>query len=65
MNNDKIRADIRKISHVNSNLDCHFYSRTNRSLYQTHGVQRRMISVDFFCIFEIIIFCFVVAIYVT
>ena len=28
-----------------------------------HGVQRRMISVDFFfCIFEIIIFCFVVAI---
>ena len=29
----------------------------------THGVQRRMISVDnFFRIFEIIIFCFVVAI---
>ena len=28
-----------------------------------HWVQRRMISVDnFFCIFEIIIFCFVVAI---
>ena len=28
-----------------------------------HGVQRRMISVDnFFCIFEIIIFCFDVAI---
>ena len=28
-----------------------------------HGVQHRMISVDnFFCIFEIIIFCFVVAI---
>ena len=30
---------------------------------QIHGVQRRMISVDFFRIFEIIIFCFVVAIY--
>ena len=29
-----------------------------------NGVQRRMISVDnFFCIFEIIIFCFVVAIW--
>ena len=28
-----------------------------------HGVQHRMISVvNFFCIFEIIIFCFVVAI---
>ena len=28
-----------------------------------HGMQRRMISVDdFFCIFEIIMFCFVVAI---
>ena len=28
-----------------------------------HGVQRKMISVDnFFCIFEIIIFCLVVAI---
>ena len=28
-----------------------------------HGVQHRMISVDnFFCIFEIFIFCFVVAI---
>ena len=26
-----------------------------------HGVQRRMISVDIFRIFEIIIFCFVVA----
>ena len=33
-----------------------------RSLH-THGMQRRMISVDsFFRIFEIIIFCFVVAI---
>ena len=31
--------------------------------HPTHGVQRRMISVDnFFRIFEIIIFCFVVAI---
>ena len=30
---------------------------------QTHGVQHRMISVDnFFCIFEIIIFCFVVTV---
>ena len=27
-----------------------------------HGVQRRMISVDIFCIFEIFIFCCVIAI---
>ena len=27
-----------------------------------HGVQRRMISLDIFCTFEIIIFCFVVTI---
>ena len=34
-----------------------------RCWYSKHGVHRRMISVDnFFRIFEIIIFCFVVAI---
>ena len=33
-----------------------------RYLVQIHGVQRRLISVDIFRIFEIIIFCFVVAI---
>ena len=35
--------------------------RTGRSV---HGVQRRMISVDIFCIFEIIIFA-VLLLYVT
>ena len=35
----------------------------NNTHIQDKGVQRMMISVDnFFCIFEIIIFCFVVAI---
>ena len=29
-------------------------------MHNKHGVQRRIISVDFFRIFEIIIFCFVV-----
>ena len=40
-----------------------YHCRHRIIVYLPHGVQRRMISVDnFFRIFEIIIFCFVVAI---
>ena len=41
----------------------HIYTETFRDEIHSHRVQRRMISVDnFFVFFEIIIFCFVVAI---
>ena len=45
-----------------STKECKMQCSNSEWLFAKQGVQRKMILGHFFCIFEIIIFCFVVAI---